>query len=67
MTKTYALKRLLEHGPMTVAEIVDCTRWSHQQVETALRMSISQQLVRYADREWGCRVSRFVAEAPCGR
>ena len=28
MTKTYALKRLLEHGPMTGTEIVYCTCWA---------------------------------------
>jgi hypothetical protein len=27
MKKTYAMRRLLEHGPMTMDEIVDCTRW----------------------------------------
>lgn len=36
MTRTYALKRLLEHGPMTPAEIVECTRWTARQADSAL-------------------------------
>lgn len=36
MTRTYALKRLLEHGAMTPAEIVRCTRWEIRQVQSAL-------------------------------
>lgn len=38
MTKTYALKRLLEHGPMDVAAITDCTRWNPMQVKGALSL-----------------------------
>lgn len=45
MTKTYALKRLLEHGPMTAAEIVECTGWKCRQVEGALREVLRANLV----------------------
>lgn len=27
MTRAHALRKLLEHGPMTVADLIDCTRW----------------------------------------
>lgn len=27
MTKTYAMKKLLEHGPLTLAEARNITRW----------------------------------------
>lgn len=30
MTRTYALKRLLEHGGLTIAEIVDITGWGEK-------------------------------------
>jgi hypothetical protein len=36
MTKTYALRRLLEHGPMTRPEIVECTSWTSRTVGDAL-------------------------------
>ena len=36
MTRTYALKRLLEHGPLTMREIVRITRWTSAQVGSAL-------------------------------
>lgn len=29
MTRTYALKRLLEHGPLTLAQIEEMTGWSY--------------------------------------
>lgn len=45
MTKTYALKRLLEHGPMTRAQIVECTGWKRRQVESALQDVLRANLV----------------------
>lgn len=30
MKKTYALKRLLEHGPMGASEIAECTGWGYR-------------------------------------
>ncbi len=46
MTKTYALKRLLEHGQMTRAEMIECTRWPGRQVDSALSGLVQQGLVR---------------------
>lgn len=37
MTRTYALKRLLEHGPLTVSEIVDCSGWTLPQAAAAIQ------------------------------
>lgn len=50
MTKTYALKRLLEHGPMTPGEIKTCTRWPGRQVEHALEELRRTGLVRAVQR-----------------
>jgi len=48
MTKTYALRRLLEHGPMTRPEIVECTRWTSRTVGKALCNAIRRgYVVRY--------------------
>lgn len=46
MTKTYALKRLLEHGQMTRPEIVDCTGWTTSQVDRALQHLHQHKLIR---------------------
>lgn len=50
MTKTYALKRLLEHGPMTRSQLVECTRWPAKHVDSALSACIAQRVVRRAGR-----------------
>lgn len=36
MTRTYALKRLLEHGALTRKEIVEITGWTAKQVHLTL-------------------------------
>ncbi len=36
MTRTYALKRLLEHGALTRKEIIKITGWSEKQVHYTL-------------------------------
>ena len=36
MTKQHAIKRLLQHGAMTFAEICNCTRWTEDEVDDAL-------------------------------
>jgi hypothetical protein len=46
MTKTYALKRLLEHGPMNVPEMVACTGWGRRTVEKTLDNLKAHQLIR---------------------
>lgn len=46
MTRTYALKRLLEHGAMDTNQIVECTRWSRQSVTSALARLCRDEVVR---------------------
>lgn len=46
MTRTYALKRLLEHGPMTQREIRECTRWTARTTGHALETLLAQGRVR---------------------
>lgn len=36
MTRTYALRRLLEHGPMNAAELIAVTGWGWASVSSAL-------------------------------
>jgi hypothetical protein len=36
MSRTYAAKRLLEHGPLTFPEFVGITGWSRAQAATTL-------------------------------
>lgn len=46
MTRVHALKRLLEHGPLTRAEIVEQTGWSQNTVTAALRNLRLQKVLR---------------------
>lgn len=51
MTRTYALKRLLEHGPMTLQEIAECTGWGYRESwSTVCKCLKTQTIVR---RQWG--------------
>ena len=36
MTRTHALKKLLEHGPLTRQEIIEMTGWKAKQVHFTL-------------------------------
>lgn len=36
MTRTYAARRLLEHGPLTFAELREITGWTHNQLRSAI-------------------------------
>jgi hypothetical protein len=36
MTRTYAARRLLEHGPLTLAEFLCITRWPYRTAQRAL-------------------------------
>jgi predicted transcriptional regulator len=36
MTRTHALKKLLEHGPLTRREIIEITGWNPKQVHYTL-------------------------------
>lgn len=54
MTKTYALKRLLEHGELTAKQILEITGWRHRQVWGALQQLQKTQVVRrYPKMQWG--------------
>lgn len=46
MNRTYCLKRLLEHGPMTPKEITACTRWTSKQVHQAIDGLLAADLIR---------------------
>jgi hypothetical protein len=37
MTRTYAARRLLEHGPLTLREMIAITRWPVNAVKGALQ------------------------------
>jgi predicted transcriptional regulator len=45
MTHTYALKRLLEHGGLTLKEAVQITGWKYEAVQSALQSLIDTELV----------------------
>jgi predicted transcriptional regulator len=45
MTRTYALKRLLEHGGMNWADLRDCTRWSGAVLSSALQQCMATGVV----------------------
>lgn len=42
MTRTYALKRLLEHGPLTFAEMVQICGWAVSETGHALECLCKQ-------------------------
>ena len=46
MSRTYALKRLLEHGPMTTNELIDCTGWGRDVLRFALGRCLSTGVIR---------------------
>ncbi len=45
MTRTYALKRLLEHGPLTTRQMRAITGWTLKQVHHTLDELLSCELV----------------------
>ncbi len=46
MTRTYALYKLLEHGPLTLSEIVEICGWSKRTCSRAIWRLIEQGMVR---------------------
>lgn len=46
MCRTYAAKRLLEHGPLTFAEMLEITGWKLKQVDGTLQKLIKQGFVK---------------------
>jgi DNA-binding MarR family transcriptional regulator len=54
MTRIYALERLLEHGPLTQAQLVEITRWPRYTITGSLRRLIQRdRIVRKMQREKG--------------
>jgi len=54
MTKTYALKRLLEHGELSSKEIEEITFWTTKQVWATLQRLQKTEVVRkYPKMKWG--------------
>lgn len=48
MTRTYALRRLLEHGPLTVREVQEITGWERRHVDNTLRALRKCKCIRRA-------------------
>jgi DNA-binding transcriptional regulator GbsR (MarR family) len=46
VTRPYAAKRLLEHGPLTFAEFMEITGWPQYGLEDALRSLARRGIVR---------------------
>jgi hypothetical protein len=54
MTRTYALKRLLEHGELSAKQLIEITGWTNVQVWGTLQQLQKQQIVRkYPKMKWG--------------
>jgi transcription initiation factor IIE alpha subunit len=51
MTRSYALKRLLEHGALTRREIVTITGWSENAVRSAIERLMEYELIRRTKRQ----------------
>jgi predicted transcriptional regulator len=45
MTHTYAMKRLLEHGALTLSQLVDITGWPYSSVQAAISRLMEAGLV----------------------
>lgn len=45
--RTYAAKRLLEHGPLTTPEFVEITGWQQRQAERVLQQLLDTEVVSY--------------------
>lgn len=54
MTRTYALKRLLEHGELSSKEIEIITGWTTRQVWATIQMLQKTKILRkYPKMKWG--------------
>ena len=45
MTRAYALTRLLEHGPLTFAEMVEITGWTLPTVDSTIRRLMRKKII----------------------
>ena len=55
MTHTHALARLLEHGPLTMAELRAITGWPYNAIRSALARLIEYRRVFFTGRRHGNR------------
>jgi hypothetical protein len=54
MTRTYALKKLLEHGELSSKEIEQITFWTTKQVwATIQRLQKTEVVRKYPHMKWG--------------
>jgi len=54
MTRTYAMKRLLEHGELTSKEMEAITGWTQKQVWATIQMLQKNNILRkYPKMKWG--------------
>ena len=54
MTRTYAMKRLLEHGELSAKELIEITGWKSKQVwATIQRLQKTNILRKYPKMKWG--------------
>ena len=61
MTHTYAARRLLEHGPLTMAEFMEITGWSWNSARSALNRLMERGEV-YAEKINRNRIYRLASE-----
>lgn len=47
IARTYAAKRLLEHGPLTTPEFVEITGWQQRQAERVLQQLLDTEVVSF--------------------
>lgn len=52
MTRPYALKKLLEHGPLTWVQMLEITGWSKRQLGSTLQRMSKRGEVQPVGREW---------------
>lgn len=52
MTKSYALKRLLEHGALKRQEIVEITGWTKAQVHSVLQYLAEIHAIKRENGKW---------------
>jgi DNA-binding IclR family transcriptional regulator len=52
MTRSYALKRLLEHGALKRAEIVEITGWTKENVHSVLQYLAEIEAIKRENGKW---------------
>ncbi len=52
MTKSYALKRLLEHGALNRREIVEITGWTKAHVHSVLQYLAETEAIKRVNGKW---------------